>query len=92
MLKNLAAALLLVLVGTCLSGCATMPKTFEQGLELIDKGADLAEKQGVAFNATLEWNGDVGVSFKQVGALETGMLVKLNFHGNAASQRATVAP
>ncbi len=74
------------------TGCASTPKSFDQALLLIDKAAAIAEKQGTAYTATVRWNGKVGGSWIQRAELDSGVTVEVNFHGNAAAQRAAVKP
>ena len=71
-------------------GCQTLPTSFDQGLQLIEKAADVAEKQGTAYNATIRWNGKLGAAWVQRGELDTGVTVEVSFHGNAAAERAAV--
>lgn len=73
-----------------LTGCQSLPTSFDQGLVLIEKAADLAEKQGIAYTSTIRWNGKVGGAWIQRAELDSGVTVEANFHGNAAAQRATV--
>lgn len=74
------------------TGCQGTPKSFEQGLLLIDKAAEIAERQGTAYSATIRWNGKVGGSWIQRAELDSGVTVEVNFHGNAAAERAAVDP
>ncbi len=73
-----------------LAGCQSVPKNFEQGLMLIEKAADIAEKQGTAYNATIRWDGTVGGAWIQRGEFDSGVTVEVTFHGNAASERDAV--
>ncbi len=74
-----------------LMGCNIVPKSFEQGLQLIDKAAEVAEKQGTAYNATIRWDGKVGGSWIQRAELDSGVTVEVTFHGNAAAERPSVS-
>lgn len=85
MKKIILLSLVFVLVG-----CNAVPKSFEQGLALIDKAAKLAEKQGTAYSATIRWNGEVEGLWVQGINLDSGVTVEVSFHGNAASERAAV--
>lgn len=82
----------LLLVSLCLlTGCASTPEVnFDRALMLVDKAAALAEKQGIAHTSTIRWDGKVGVSWIQRGELDSGVLVEITFHGNAAAERAAV--
>jgi len=78
---------LLVVVAT---GCNSAPKNFQQGLDLIDKAAAIAEKQGTAYTASIRWDGKLGGAWIQRAELDSGVTVEVNFHGNAAAERAAV--
>lgn len=87
-MKRLFIVLGLILV----AGCSSTPKGFDQGLLLIDKAAAIAERQGTAYSATIRWNGKVGGAWIQRVELDSGVVVEVNFHGNAAVERAAVKP
>lgn len=72
------------------AGCASTPKSFDQALLLIDKAAEIAERQGTAYNATIRWNGKLGGSWIQRAELDSGVTVEVTFHGNAAAERVAV--
>lgn len=74
------------------AGCQSMPTSFDQGLMLIEKAANLAERQGIAYSSTIRWDGRMGVTWGQRAELNSGVTVEANFHGNAAVERATVKP
>lgn len=73
-------------------GCNTVPKSFEQGLQLIEKAAAVAERQGTAYSATIRWDGTVAGSWIQRAELDAGVTVEVSFHGNAAAERDAVKP
>lgn len=73
-----------------LSGCQSSTASFNQAMELIDKAAAVAEKQGTAYNATLRWNGKIGGGWIQRIEVDSGVSVEIHFQGNAAAERATV--
>lgn len=75
---------------TLLAGCQAAPQGFEQGLQLIDKAAEIAEKQGTAYSASIRWDGKLGAAWIQRAELDSGVTVEVNFHGNAAAERETV--
>lgn len=72
------------------TGCQSMPKSFDQGLTLIEKAADLAEKQGIAYSATIRWDGKIGGAWIQRAEVDSGVTVEASFHGNAAAERPAV--
>ncbi|MHA2279451.1 MAG: hypothetical protein ACXAC5_00970 [Promethearchaeota archaeon] len=72
-------------------GCQAAPKSFDQGLALIDKAAEIAQKQGTAYTASICWDGKLGGGWIQRAELDSGVTVEVNFHGNAASERATLS-
>lgn len=74
-----------------LAGCQSIPKSFDQGLQLIDKAAAIAEKQGIAYSATIRWDGKLGGAWIQRAELDSGVIVEITFHGNAATERAAVS-
>lgn len=74
-----------------IAGCQTVPKSFDQGLLLIDKAATIAEKQGTAYSATIRWNGKLGGAWIQRAELDSGVIVEITFHGNAAAERAAMS-
>lgn len=71
-------------------GCQSVPKGFDQGLALVDKAADLAEKHGTAYTANLRWDGKLGAAWIQRAELDSGVTVDFTFHGNAAAERDAV--
>ena len=69
-------------------GCeGTTDKGFDQGLQLIEKAAELAERQGTAYNATIRWDGTIEGAWKQGIELNSGVTAEVSFHGNAAAER-----
>lgn len=74
------------------TGCASTPKSFDQAMLLIDKAAEIAERQGTAYNATVRWNGKLGGSWIQRAELDSGVTVEITFHGNAAERAAVNKP
>lgn len=91
-MKNAISIFVIGLFATLvlLTGCQTVPKNFEQGLQLIQKAAEIAEKQGTAYNATIRWDGKLGAGWIQRAEIDTGVTVEVNFQGNAAAERAAV--
>lgn len=73
-------------------GCQSAPKSFDDALMLVDKAAAIAEKQGTAYSATVRWDGKLGGAWIQRAELDSGVTVEVNFHGNAAAERAAVQP
>lgn len=69
------------------AGCNATPKNFDQGLKMIEKAAEIAEKQGTAYTANLRWDGKLGASWIQRAELDSGVKVDITFHGNAAAER-----
>lgn len=74
-----------------LTGCAAVPKSFDQGLQLINRAAKIAEQQGTSYSATIRWNGKLGGAWIQRGELDSGVTMEISFHGNAAAQRPSVS-
>ena len=89
---KLIYAIALGVIVVLATGCQSLPSSFDQGLELIEKAADLAEKQGIAYNATIRWNGKIGGAWIQRAELDSGVTVEASFHGNAAAERSAVEP
>ncbi len=85
-------AIVLGITVVLVAGCQTLPTSFDQGLQLIEKAADVAEKQGTAYSATIRWDGKLGAAWIQRGELDSGVTVEVSFHGNAAAERAAVKP
>lgn len=76
----------------CVLGCAT-DKTFTDAMIVVDKAAALAEKHGLAYHASLRWNGNPKFEYTQSAGLNTGIDLELRFDGNAAAGRpAKVGP
>lgn len=71
-------------------GCNATTKNWDQGLALIDKAAKIAERQGTAYTATIRWDGKLGGAWIQRAEIDSGITVEVNFHGNAAAERAAV--
>ena len=72
--------------GGCISACAT-DQAFNQGMAMVDKGADLAQKHGLAYHVSMRWNGNPKVEYTQSVGLNTGVDMELRFDGNAAAGR-----
>lgn len=85
-----------ILISICcvflFAGCAALPKSWDEGLALIDKAAEIAERQGTAYTAKISWNGKFGAAWIQRAELDSGVTVEVNFHGNAAAERDAVGP
>jgi len=72
------------------AGCQAIPKTFEQGMDLLDKAAEKAEKHGTAYSGVIRWDGTVGGAWIQRGEVDTGVYLEFSVHGNAAAERPAV--
>lgn len=61
----------------------------EAKIRIIDKFAELAEKQGVAWQSTLEVDGRPGVGAEQKFFLDTGVRLRISAAGNAKTGNMT---
>jgi len=68
-------------------GCASMPKSVNEAVMVMDRLSEIAEKNGAAWTAELEWDGTLAVQHSQRVGADSGVTVKFRAHGNAASER-----
>ncbi len=82
----------LVIVGLMfVGGCAAMPKSVSEAVTVMDKLSQIAEKNGAAWSAELEWDGTLAVQGSQRAEVDSGVKIQFRAHGNAASERQSVS-
>ena len=87
MKRLLCACFCLLLAG----GCATSgPQNFEDTMQLLDRVDQVAKENGVAYGATLRWNGRPSLGQKTDFYLDSGLSVEIHLQGNAAANREAV--
>lgn len=69
-------------------GCAAQPKTFDEGLQVMDKFAEVAERQGASWYADLTIDGAPRVTAGYTVQADTGIRLRLHAQGNAQSATA----
>ena len=82
------ASIVAVCAFGCLMGCASGPKNFNEGLEVIREAAKLAKEQGVSWHADASFTGSPGIEFGYFGRINSGVVVRVHFQGNAQTAAA----
>lgn len=75
----------LLLAGSCLvGGCqGAGPKNFDEAMALVGEMQKVAEAQGAAWSADIDWGGRISVDQDISFGLNTGLKVKFHMQGNA---------
>lgn len=82
--RDLTAKLGCLLVGGCLTGCQELTdRAYDQQVANFDKMVEMLERNGVAYQASINFRGVGELFWKESVGLDTGVTLSLSFAGNA---------